>query len=221
MNKEFLNRKIKIALVDDHLLLRNALTQLINSFENYRVCYEVGNGKDLLASLENGERPDIVVLDLNMPVMDGYETLVNMEVKHPNIPVLMLTMYDSELSLIRLLNKGAKGFLKKDCHPDELKLAFRSIIEVGHFFSSSITGKMANIFHKRSKEELAGLVLSDVEISFLKLCCSELTYKEIAISLNLNPRQVDTLRDQLFLKFNVRSRVALAIITLRNGLISL
>ena len=109
--------KIKIAMVDDHVLLRNALASLINGFDNCKVVSQANNGQEFIKGLHISSLPDVVLLDLNMPVMDGFDTVTCLKDNYPTIHVLMLTMYDSELTLIRLLQAGVKGFLKKDIEP--------------------------------------------------------------------------------------------------------
>lgn len=213
---------IKVALVDDHVLLRNALTILINSFENCRVVNESANGKEIKEAIESGIIPDLIIMDLNMPVMDGFETSEYLHAEHPQIPILMLTMYDSELSLIRLLQTGVKGFLKKDIHPAELKFAIRSVVYSGFYYSSHTTGKLINLF--RSNNEgmipLHKSLLTSQEIQFMQMICSDLTYKEVAQKMGLNPRSVDTLRDALFVKLDVKSRVGLAMLAIRHGIVT-
>src|SRR6478672_7408580 len=137
---------IRVALADDHILLRNALASLIDSFGDCRVIHQSSNGKELIDWFENGLVPDVAILDLNMPEMDGYEAARLIQKKFPAVNVLMLTMYDSELSLIRLLQTGVKGFLKKDIHPSELKFAIQSVIQSGFYYSSHTTGKLVNLF---------------------------------------------------------------------------
>lgn len=213
---------IKIALVDDHVLLRNALTGLINSFENCRVINESSHGKEIKEAIENGIIPDVIIMDLNMPIMDGFEAAEYLHAEHPQIPILMLTMYDSELSLIRLLQTGVKGFLKKDIHPDELKFAIRSVVQSGFYYSNHTTGKLINLFRSDDSGAvpLQKSLLTLQEIQFMKMICSDLTYKEVAQRMGLNPRSIDTLRDQLFLKLDVKSRVGLAILAIRHGIVT-
>jgi len=203
-------------------LLRNALASLIDSFGNCKVIYQCGTGRELTTSIASGTLPDVVILDLNMPEMDGFETATWLQQHHPAIHVLMLTMYDSELSLIRLLQCGVKGFLKKDVHPSELKFAIQSVMQSGYYYSAHTTGKLANLFRNtpEGNNSLQKNMLSDPEMEFLKLACSDLTYKEIAQQMGLNPRTVDTLRDQLFVKLDVKSRVGLAMVALRHGVVS-
>jgi two-component system, NarL family, invasion response regulator UvrY len=216
------NSTIKVALADDHLLLRSALATLINSFGDCRVLYQAGTGKELVEHFKTGIIPDVLILDLNMPDMDGFETADWMQKNFPNVNVLMLTMYDSELSLIRLLQAGVKGFLKKDIHPNELKFAINSVMQSGYYYSNHTTGKLVNLFRNNSEGNLSlhKAMLTDQEIVFLKLACTDLTYKEVAQKMGLNPRSVDTLRDQLFTKLDVRSRVGLAMVAIRHGIVT-
>jgi DNA-binding NarL/FixJ family response regulator len=214
---------IKVVLADDHTLLRNALAALIDNFEDCKVVYQAGNGKEVVAKIQADLSPDVVLLDLNMPEMDGYDTAIWMQKNYPNIHVLMLTMYDSELLLIRLLQAGVRGFLKKDIHPSELHFAIQSVVQSGYYYSHYASGKLANLFRKSNGSNMAlqKAMLSEQEISFLKLASSDMTYKEIALKMNLNPRSVDNLRDHLFQKLDVKSRVGLAMFAIRKGIVSL
>ena len=213
---------IKVALADDHILLRNALAQLIDGFGNCKTIHQSGTGKELIDNISSGHLPDVVLLDLNMPEMDGFETAVWLQKNAPQVHVLMLTMYDSELSLIRLLKAGVNGFLKKDIHPSELKFAIQSVVHSGYYYSNHSTGRLMNLF-RNNPDGSMGLqkaILSELEIQFLKFACSDLTYKEIAQKMELNPRSVDTLRDQLFVKLDVKSRVGLAMVAIKQGVVT-
>jgi two-component system, NarL family, invasion response regulator UvrY len=218
-----MEEKIKLAMVDDHILLRNALACLINGFDNCKVVHEANNGSELMRWLSPGNLPDLVLLDLNMPVMDGYDTAVWLKEKYPEVNVLMLTMYDSELTLIRLLQAGVKGFLKKDIEPTELKFAINSVMQSGYYYSTSTAGRLANLFRNSARDNLRlqNAMLDEEQVQFLKLVCTDLTYKEIAQEMNLTPRSVDALRDHLFIKLDVKSRVGLAMVAIRNGVVSL
>src|SRR5690349_19720688 len=162
--------KIKVALADDHVLLRDALTSLINNYEECHVEIQANNGQELIQTIQRGRVPDVAILDLNMPVLDGFETAEWLQKNSPEVRVLMLTMYDSELSLIRLLQAGVKGFLKKDIHPSELKNAIHSVMQTGYYYSNHTTGKLINLF--KNKEDgtmpLNSMVLSEQELVFLK-----------------------------------------------------
>jgi len=212
----------KIALADDHILLRTALASLIDSFDNCKVIQQAGDGDEFIEQIKQGCRPDVVILDLNMPRKDGYDTAVWLKDNFPAVQVMMLTMYDSDSALIRLLQAGVKGFLKKDIHPSELKFAIQSVVQSGYYYSHNTSGKLANLFRFRpdNTPALQKNMLTDQEVCFLKLASSELTYKEIAQKMGLNPRSVDSLRDHLFDKLDVRSRVGLAMYAIRHGLVA-
>jgi DNA-binding NarL/FixJ family response regulator len=218
-----MDTKIQVALADDHVLLRTALASLVNSFEDCVVIMQASTGTELIECFKKDAIPDVVLLDLNMPQMDGMETAQWLQENYPAIHVLMLTMYDSELALIRLLQAGVRGFLKKDIHPDELHFAIQSVMQSGFYYSHNATGKLVNLFRKQADNTFSGLeknLLSETDIRFLKLASTELTYKEIAQQMNLNPRTVDNLRDSLFHKLSVKSRVGLAMYAIKHGLVT-
>src|SRR6187397_1938506 len=222
MMMETKNTMIKVALADDHVLLRNALVSLIDSFGDCRVIHHSDTGKQFTSKIAAGAVPDVAILDLNMPDMDGFETAKWMMDNHPEAHVLMLTMYDSEISLIRLLQVGVKGFLKKDIHPNELKAALISVAENGYYYSHNTTGKLASFFQKNhgNQSSIEKAILTDLEIEFLKLASTELTYKEIADKMKITPRVIDSYRDSLFEKLDVKSRVGLAIYAVKNGIVT-
>lgn len=217
------NKTIQIALADDHILLRNALARLVNGFEGCAILHETGDGSELLEKLRAGEVPDVVLLDLNMPNMNGYETAAALQQEFPEVHTLMLTMYDSELALIRLLQLGVKGFIRKDAPPADLRSAIDSVMDSGYYYSPQTAGKLANLFRLQAQErpsaQQAPTVLSLQELRFLELVCSDRTYKEIALEMKLTPRSVDVLRDALFFKLDVKSRVGLAMLAVKNGLV--
>lgn len=210
---------IKVALADDHILLRDALALLVNSFNNCQVLFTATNGQEVIDHIISGEYPDVIIMDLNMPLVDGHETTRWLQSNYPEIHVMMLTMYDSELTLIRMLQVGAKGFLKKDIHPEELKFAIQSVVESGYYYTNSVTGKLINLFRNTQDEKIVlRNMLSAQEARFLKYCCTEMTYKEIAGEMGLSPRSVESVRDELFLRMGVKSRVGLAMYAIRHGL---
>jgi DNA-binding NarL/FixJ family response regulator len=213
-----------VVLVDDHVLLRNGLARLINSFGQYEILFEAGGGKDLIRQLKNSRRPDIVLLDINMPEMDGYETACWLKRYYPEIRVLALSMYDTDSAIVRMLKNGAKGYILKDIEPAELKLALESVIEKGFYYSDLVTGKLIHtIGHLDEPEHRVHhlLALNERELEFMKLVCTEWTYKEIADRMYLSPRTIDGYRDALFEKLNVKTRVGLAMYAVRNGIVNL
>jgi two-component system invasion response regulator UvrY len=213
--------KIKVLIADDHVLLRNALTGLINQFQTCRVVFQACNGLEVMECLKNGTIPDIILLDLNMPEMDGFETAEQLQLHYPAVKVMAVTMYDSELSLIRLLQFGVKGFLRKDIQPAELKTAIETMHRDGYYHSNYLGSKLSGLFikgkdHKRKIDEA---LLQENELLFLRQTATDKTYKEIALEMSLSPRAIDSLRDQLFVKLDVKSRVGLALYAVKNGLV--
>jgi two-component system invasion response regulator UvrY len=217
------SKPIRIAFVDDHILLRDSVASIIDTFENCRVTLLAANGQELLEKLQPGNLPHLIILDLNMPKMDGYDTAKWLAVHHPEIPILVLTMYDSEIALIRLLQTGVRGFLKKDIQPGQLKDAIESVIDTGYYYSFNSTGRLVNLLKNKGAKNLSSntILFTDNEMTFLKLVSTDLTYKEIADQMNISPRTVDNYRDALFLKLHARSRVGLAIYAIKTGIANL
>lgn len=212
----------KVILADDHVLLRQALATLISSFDDFQVAAVADNGQQVVDYINDNPKIDLVLLDLNMPKMDGYETAIWLQENHPDIKVLVLTMYDSEIALIRLLQVGVRGFLKKDIHPSELRAALVAVAENGYYYSHNTTGKLASLFQKNysNQTSIEKAMLTAVEIEFLRLASTEMTYKEIADHMKITPRVIDSYRDGLFVKLDVKSRVGLAIYAVKNGIVA-
>jgi DNA-binding NarL/FixJ family response regulator len=215
-------KQFKVVLTDDHGLLREALANLINSFDEFRVIKTFSNGHELIKGLTDGYIPDILLLDLNMPILDGFDTAKWVHENFPQMNILILTMYDSEIALIRLLKVGVKGFLKKDIHPHELRNALLAVGEKGFYYSHDTTGKLAGLFQRNPDHQsfIEKAMLSEKELEFLRLASTDLTYKEIAAKLNITPRAIDGYRDALFEKLDVKSRVGLAIYAVKNGIVT-
>lgn len=210
---------IKVALVDDHSLLRSALATVINKSANCTVIAEAVNGAEMISKIEAGANPDVILLDLNMPNMDGYDTAKWLNVNRPEIHVLMLTMYDTEPAMIRLLQAGVKGFLRKDTDLGEVRTAINTVMHSGYCYTNHTTGRLINMIRKSDEHSsLLKTALTDTEVRFLKWACTDLTYKEISTQMGLNLRSIDNMRDNLFDKLNVRNRVGMAMFAIKNGI---
>lgn len=209
-----------VVIVDDHLLLSGSLEKLINSFDGFEVLFHASNGKELQNKLKaNGSSPDIVLLDINMPVMDGFETAAWLTENHPEIKFLALSMEDDEKVILKMLQNGAKGYLLKDIHPDKLKMALCEVIERGYYHSEKVaTTLLHSIQPANQKEEVK---FKKNELTFLQLACSEMTYKEIADVMNLSPKTIDGYRQELFNRLNIKNRVGLVIYALKNNIIEI
>ncbi|PWT70291.1 MAG: DNA-binding response regulator [Bacteroidetes bacterium] len=213
------SRKIQVAIADDHTLLRKALAKLIGSFENYTILFEADNGKEVKNKLTAHVIPDVILLDVNMPEMDGYETVKWVYNNYPQVKVLALSMYSDEKTIIRMLRLGAKGYILKNTDPDELKNALDSVVKKNFYLSEYISGKIISGLHKDVDREEEEVMLTEKEKDFLKLTCSEFTYKDIAAKMFVSPRTVDEYRNHLFEKLKVKSRIGLVMYAIRNGLV--
>ena len=210
-----------IVLTDDHILLRNGLASLVKNL-GHDVMFEAGNGLEFTKKLNPALLPDIVLLDINMPEMDGYATAQWIKTNHPEIKVLALSMYDNENSIIRMLKCGAKGYILKDSEPAELKSAIEALMTKGYYYSDLVSGKLIHAINKiedEGNDVHTTNNLSERETDFLKYACTELTYKEIADKMFVSPRTIDGYRDVLFEKLHVKTRVGLVMFAIKNGIV--
>ncbi len=207
----------KVVIVDDHLLFAGSLEKLINTFSGFNVLYHAKNGVALQQKFKlEADLPDVILLDINMPVMNGFETMEWLSENHPNVKVLALSMEDDEQVILKMLRKGANGYLLKDIHPEKLKVALNEVIEKGYYHSDKVAETLLHSL--QPKNEIKEHNLKENEITFLKLACSEMTYKEIAEEMNLSPKTIDGYRNDLFRNLNIKNRVGLVIYALKNNL---
>lgn len=210
--------KIRIALADDHTMVREGIIAMLAGDDAFEVVAGAPNGKvfiDTIARLS--VPPDICLLDINMPEMDGYDTLVALKAAYPDMRFLMLSQFDHELVIIKMLKAGARGYLLKDAEPSELKYAIREIMEKSYYHSRLVNGHLISLVQKG--EEYTRLALSDMEQEFLKYSCSDLTYKQIADKMNLSKRTIEGYRETLFEKLQVKSRTGLVLCALKLGIV--
>lgn len=207
--------KTKIILVDDHTLVRNAIADLIEGNADYIVTHQVGNGMELLELLkEKSNQPDLVLLDVNMPVMDGYTTMEKLHAKFPELPVLVLSMNDDDETIIRMMKLGACGYISKLIGEDELLLALETVVRKGYYYTNEVTNLIIGNFQQKGKPEIQ---LTEREKELMQYICTDMTYKEIADKMFLSPKTIDGYREDLFAKLNVRSRVGLAVYAMKHG----
>jgi len=213
-----------IAIVDDHTMFRKGLSILINLFPAYEVLFEAANGKELIDKIDPDRLPDIVLLDVNMPDMDGYASAEWLRVNYPDIKVLALSTMDAETAIIKMIRHGAKGYILKDAEPTELKQALDEVLTLGYYYNELVTRKvMQSINHLvDEKSPLNAIVkLSDREMEFIRLACSEKSYQVIAKEMFVSERTVDGYREALFKKLNVSTRVGLVLYAVKNNLVVL
>ena len=208
--------KHSIAIVDDHILIAKALSGIIENFSAFEVLYECENGKVLQEKFSNKKNiPDIVLLDVSMPVMDGFETAQWLRESHPEILIMALSMQDDEQSLIKMIKSGAKGYLLKNVHPLELEKALNSLVKNGFYYPDWVTSTLcANLVKNQIEKSKINFSLREIE--FLKYTVTELTYKEIADKMCCSPRTIEGYRDNLFEKLELKTRVGLAVFAIKN-----
>jgi len=212
-----------IALADDHVLLRNGLASLIKNF-GHEVLFEANNGEDVMKLVQGGKEPDLILMDINMPVKDGYETSSWLRENFPDVKVLALSMLDDENAIIRMIKNGARGYLLKESEPGELRDAINAVLQKGFYYSEMVTGRLVHSISGHDTESYNSqqvIQLTDREIDFLKLACTEMTYKEIASEMHLSPRTIDGYRDALFLKLDIKTRTGLVIYAIKNGIVKI
>lgn len=215
-------KKILVGIADDHSLLRNALANLINTFDNYTILFQADNGKDLRNRILMHQVPEIVLLDVNMPEMDGFETTQWLHKNYPHIKVLALSMLSDEKTIIRMFRLGAKGYLLKNAEPEELKEALDSLMAKNVYVSDYVSGKLVSGLQDADMDQGGKeVVLSEKEREFLRWVCTELSYKEIAGNMHISPRTADDYRQSLFGKLKVHSRVGLVMYAIKNGIVSI
>ncbi|RYY56643.1 MAG: response regulator transcription factor [Chitinophagaceae bacterium] len=212
--------KTRIGLVDDHQLFLKSLTLMIESFKEYEVVLDALNGKDLQQKIRQAESlPDIMLIDVNMPLMDGVATARWLAEKYPGIKLVALSMNDDDKTIIAMIRSGCSAYLLKDTHPTELEKALEEIVVKGFY-----NGDAGNINYRRllaSQGREPQLKVTDRELQFLELVCSDLTYKQIATQMGIAERTVDGYREAMFEKFKVASRVGLCLEAIRKSFVAL
>ena len=211
-----------IGIVDDHAMVRKGLSALIGLFPRYEVLFDAGNGEECLALLQRGDVPRILLLDIVMPGMDGYTLAAKVRDAYPEVLVIALSTMEAETAILKMIRNGARGYILKDSEPAELKKAFDEVVSLGYYYndlvSRNILRSARDIFDEN--QPLGKLVrLSDREIAFLRLACSERTYVEIAGEMFVSERTVDGYRDALFKKLGVTTRVGLVLYAIRNQIV--
>ncbi|SFN59501.1 response regulator transcription factor [Salegentibacter flavus] len=201
-----------VAIVDDHNLFAKSLQNLVNSFEEFEVSGLYKNGQELVEFFgANRPKPDIVLLDIKMPVMDGPSTMAWLKENYPDQKVLALTMEDDEETIFRMVKLGCRGYLLKDIDPDEFRYALKQVIYEGYYYTDAVSEAIENQGKAKPFENLSAR-----EVEFLSLACTEMTYKQVAAKMNLSPKTIDGYRESLFNKLNVRSRIGLVLFAIKH-----
>jgi len=209
---------IRIALLDDHVILRKSLATLLGFMPACNIVFQAGNGQELITHLKTNPYPDIVLTDIAMPVMDGVELTRRLKDHYPSVKVIGLSMLSHEAVVTRMIKNGARAYLLKDAEPEELGMALQEVYIRGYYFNELYTAShnQAVATNKYPRHQL-----NEQELLFLRWSCTEKSLKEIAAEMCVSPRTVDGYRDSLFRKLNVSSRVGIVMYALKEGIVIL
>lgn len=214
------NKIVRVALVDDHKLFRKGMVELINDFPGFAVVSEAENGKEFTQNIAHQNQPDIVLLDISMPVMDGFETAQWMEQRYPDVKILALSMHNDAETVMKMLKSGVNGYVLKNADPSEVEQALKALEKEESYYPNwvvKIIFEQLNKGGEPNKKKKEEVKLSEREITFLKLACSELPYKSFSPFLGVTTRVVESTREVLFKKLEVSSRVGLVLYAIKNG----
>ena len=206
----------KVALVDDHILLSEAIGGLVREFINFEVVNISVNGKEFIRYLEtaNSDKPDVVLMDVKMPVMGGVETTKYLSKHYPDIKVLALSVEEDESVVMQMIRSGAKGYLLKDTRKSIFEQALLEVINYGFYYTNTVERIVKQTENLHEDE----VVLKDREIEFIKHACTEMTYKQIAEKMFLSPKTIEGYRESVFQKLGLKNRTGLVIYAIKNNI---
>lgn len=212
---------IKIAIADDYKIYRDGLKVGLSADENMEVIFEADNGEELMKGLETNS-PDVIIMDLKMPIMDGMEATKEVRKKYPTIKVLVVTMYDDDKFIIHLMENGANGYLLKNTEPEEIRKSIYSVHENGYYFNDIVNKALLKklVLKNNLKPSFnQNVELTERELEVLKLICEEKTAAEIAKDIFLSPRSVEGIRQRLIEKVGVRNTAGLVMFAVKNNMV--
>jgi DNA-binding NarL/FixJ family response regulator len=214
-------KPIDIIIVDDHLLFSQALNGLISNYKEFNILTVLSDGSELVGYVSNVNniQPEIVLMDIQMPIMNGIEATDWLKEHKPEIKVLALSMECDETTILKMLRAGAKGYLLKDIHPTVLHHALLEVHQNGFYYTENVANTLLNSIDK--KPTIQNIKFKDKELQFLKLCCTELTYKKIAEEMFLSPKTIENYREALFEKLEVKTRIGLVLYAIKEKIVIL
>jgi DNA-binding NarL/FixJ family response regulator len=211
--------KTTVVIVDDHLLIAKALKEIISKFADFQVLFECENGLDLQEKIIINGVPKIVLLDISMPKMNGFETAKWLTKQYPDTMIMALTMHDDDKSVIQMIKNGAKAYMLKNSSPVELQKALTGLVNNGFYYPDWASGIVYGSIHNTNVANNLKVNLTEKEKELLKYVTTEMSYKEIAEIMCCSPRTVESYRDTLFEKLNLKSRVGLAVFAMKNNFV--
>jgi DNA-binding NarL/FixJ family response regulator len=211
--------KYNIAIADDQVMFRKGLISLLSEFPELKVVIEADNGKDLQEKMKR-KKPDVVLLDLEMPVMDGMETMAWLKATHPGIRVIILTMHNEEPIIAHMIENGAHGFLVKNDPIETLMDAIYSVMDTGYYFDDRVSRALLQrlVLGEKVKPNFEKVTLSERETQIIQLICQELTNREIADKLSISVRTVEGHREAILQKLKAKNTVGIVMYAIKNGL---
>lgn len=215
-----MNRAIEILVADDHTLFRKGLINLLNASPDFKVTAEAANGIEVVEQVASGNLFDVLLLDVNMPVMNGLETVERLKARGKSYNVLMVSMEENELTILKLIRLGIKGYILKDAEPSELKKALKTVAGGNYYYNQKVTERMVRKAEDRNWEEREVLhTLTPREIEFLQHLASDLSHAQIAEKMGISHRTVHGYMADISGKIGLKGRVALALYAARNGFV--
>lgn len=210
---------MRIVLVDDEILFRQGIKFILDREEDYEVVYEASNGRELIEYLETSEvKPDLIITDLKMPVLNGVETTKILHKKYPELKIIALTSYETHSFVANMIDVGAASFVLKNSRPEDLLYAIKQVLDNGFYYNDRILKilKETEIKSKNVKCELDSAFLSPREIEVLQLICEQKNTAEIAEILFISPRTVEGHRTNLLLKTESKNIAGLVVFAIQN-----
>src|SRR6478672_11931239 len=215
-----LDAVIKVAIADDHALFRTGVKTSLSSRKNIQIVAEAENGMQLMNLLKH-IKPDVILLDIHMPIMDGYSTLPEIKKLYPEMKVIMLSMNNDASIITKMMEIGANSYLTKESDSETIYQAIRTCYEQEFFFNDLTNKALLNGLRTKRPAEMAtpDVHLTDKEVTILRLMCEEKSTKEIADIVDLSPRTVEAIRDKLKTKTGVKSMAGLVMYAVKAGIV--
>ncbi|QEH42372.1 response regulator transcription factor [Chitinophaga sp. XS-30] len=214
---------IQVAIADDHKIFRSGVINTLTPYANINVMFEAEDGEHLLQIMEN-DVPDVILMDLKMPKMDGIQATIKVKERFPDVKIIILTMYEDDNFIVHLVENGANAYLLKNSEPEEIYEAICTTFEKGFYFNENVNlALLKKVLHKNKQQFKPDfkhkVQLTEREMEVLQMICDELTTQEISERIFLSPRTVEGLRQKLLEKMEVKNTVGLVVYAFRNGLI--
>ncbi len=213
---------IKVAIADDHQIFRKGVILSLRQYTNIKFIFEADNGENLIQKVSENEHPDVILMDLKMPVKDGIETTKYINKHFPEIRIIILTLYEDERFVGHLMDSGANGYLLKSTEPSEIKKAITDVMRTGFYLNNFVNKVLIKKNYAKQKFNPnlnSEVVISEREKEVLTLVCMEYTAQEIAQKMDISARTVEAIKDRLMERFGVKNSVGLVFYAMKNSLI--